>query len=222
MSSVRSSAWTPGNQVFQVASEAGPARGCDLGPQVVRCWSAHAAAPRVVHRHVHKCGEAAAWCDHQLRGHCPIGRFGEVPDARGRPERRGRGRYQRRREPHKPRQWASSTPSSAEKRAAGEGSPTPQVGAPDCFAGRDAVHSHRRAARGRTCHRAVSRSRCRAAPQGPSPRARAFEEAMREEDVPAEQPEAEEEARLPPPDADTRPVARDRTSAAKGRTRLSA
>ena len=42
-------------------------------------------------------------------------------------------------------------------------------------------------------------------PKGP-PSARAFEEAMREEDVPAQQPEAEEEARLPAPHADRRAV----------------
>ena len=46
VSSVRSSAWTPGNQVFQVASDScARTAGRDLGPQIIRCWSAHAAAP---------------------------------------------------------------------------------------------------------------------------------------------------------------------------------
>jgi ribonuclease P protein component len=43
-----------------------------------------------------------------------------------------------------------------------------------------------------------------------------FEEAMREEDVPAQQPEAEEEARLPAPDAHSRRSSGHRPPAVKG------
>ena len=44
----------------------------------------------------------------------------------------------------------------------------------------------------------------------------AYEEAMREEDVSAEQPETEEEARLPAPDAHARGSRRDRSTARQG------
>ena len=77
--------------MFQVASDFCPDCCRDLGPQVVRCWSDHAAPP-VVHRNIHKCGEAAVVCDPDsavgVRGDRWVtrdGRFGEVSDARYRP-----------------------------------------------------------------------------------------------------------------------------------------
>ncbi len=57
--------------------------------------------------------------------------------------------------------------------------------------------------------------RVRARP-GPLTSARAFEEAMREEDVPAQQPEAQEDARIPDPDAYPRGTRRHRASAQQG------
>jgi ribonuclease P protein component len=77
----------------------------------------------------------------------------------------------------------------------------------------------------RAAYTAMSTSRARAKhiqlvtgrrrPEAPSS-ARAFEEAMREEDVPAEQPEAEEEARLPASHADARRTSRDRAAPVEG------
>lgn len=62
---------------------------------------------------------------------------------------------------------------------------------------------------------AVSR-RCARLPRGPYLGSGRFEEAMREEDVPAEQPEAEEDARLPSQDAHPRGPIGDPTSARQG------
>ncbi len=52
-------------------------------------------------------------------------------------------------------------------------------------------------------------------PRGPTS-ARAFEEAMGETDIPAEQPEAEEEARIPPPDAQSSGTRSDPSPAHQG------
>ncbi len=52
-------------------------------------------------------------------------------------------------------------------------------------------------------------------PRGPTS-ARAFEEAMREADIPAEQPEAEEEARIPAPDAEPGGTRGDSSPAQQG------
>ena len=149
------------------------------------------------------------------------GRFGEVPDARGRPERWGRGRYQRRREPHKPRQWASvHTVHGRKTPPQGRDPQRPRSGATGLFrqVGTPYTAPSRRPRSCTDC--ALDQAPCliigAAPPPGPFSPARAFEEAMREEDVPTEQPEAEEEARLPTPHADARRSRRDHASAVQG------
>ena len=134
VSSVRSSAWTPGNQVFQVASDScARTAGRDLGPQIIRCWSAHAAAP--------------PGCPQAYPQVWRSSRVVRPPTPRPLPNRALRGSSRRpgptgtlgsrtlpapQRTPQA-RQWASSTPSTAEKCTVGEGSPTPQAGTTGLF-----------------------------------------------------------------------------------------
>jgi ribonuclease P protein component len=63
--------------------------------------------------------------------------------------------------------------------------------------------------------RARARKHAARPPQGPTS-ARAFEEAMGETDIPAEQPETEEEARIPAPDAQSSGPCGDSTSPQQG------
>ena len=211
--------------------ELGAHGGRDLGPEVVRCWSAHAGAPRVVHRRVHKCGEAVRSVDPSTPRPVPLAGGWGSSDARGRPGRRGRGRYQRRGEAHKGViRGTVHTPRVGKRRPSGVFPRSTASGRPDCRASATTRTLHCPPAR-RACARTATTATRRQVPgtsvprrpPGPIPSARAFEEAMREEDVSAEQPEAEEEARLPSPHADARRVApRSVGVGPRAATRLSA
>src|SRR6476646_377955 len=79
VSSVRSSAWTPGNHVFHVASESWARTAAATLAQRSSAAGVPTLLPRVVHRPVHKCGEAVGPSTPRLLGRVPLGADGEVP-----------------------------------------------------------------------------------------------------------------------------------------------
>ena len=112
VSSVRSSAWTPGNQVFQVASESWARTAAATLAQRSSAAGVPTLLPRVVHRPVHKCGEAVGPSTPELLGRVPRGAVGkfrapgagrgvgvaDVTSAAARPTRGRRG--------HGPQPWS--------------------------------------------------------------------------------------------------------------------
>ena len=103
--------------------ELGPDGGRDLCPQVICGWSAHAggspSCPQVC-PHVWRSGRSV---DPSTPRPCAPGGGWGSSDARGRPGRWGRGRYQRHREAHKGSSGERSTPRRVGKRRPSGGFP---------------------------------------------------------------------------------------------------
>ena len=156
--------------------ELGAHGGRDFGPEVVRCWSSHAAPPCCPQAcpQVWRSGRSV---DPSTPRPCAPGGGWGSSDARGRPGRWGRGRYQRHREAHKGRSGNGPHPGESENGARVECSPGQRAERPDCRASATTRTLHCPPAR-RACARTATTATRRQVPgtsvprrpQGPFPR----------------------------------------------------